>query len=409
MRKDINVTDGTVLETLNNKVDIDGGNYPGSGLEEYISMSQKRRITNCLLEVPQRIKLELVDGVLTLKAGSEVIVPNGFEEDGVTPKFDYVSVESDISTEGTSWGGGDCFLIYNSTLNKFGIRDIDQCVSGNNTPTDTSIGIWYDTANNIVKQVDGTWIGSYLALPLGVIKVQTSLPYITSIDQVFNGMGYIGSTVWVDKGVKGLVSNGKNEDDSLKNVERLFPNIITRTWSDGAAIGTLVSTSDTYMDVTTPSYWRYDEQRNMWIHATSGSQGMLLPLADITLTAGKITSFNPKQAFRAIDYSDKPEISSWGMPGSKTASFSAGASGAHYTAPANGYFVFGGKASSSSVAYFNANISETGLQVQSWIPPNFQGNTVRGFLPCKKGQRLNLSYYSMTIDVLFFRYAEGDE
>lgn len=37
MSKDINVTDGTVLETLNNKVDLDGGNYPGSGLEEYIN------------------------------------------------------------------------------------------------------------------------------------------------------------------------------------------------------------------------------------------------------------------------------------------------------------------------------------------------------------------------------------
>ena len=36
MSKDINVTDGTVLETLNNKVDLDGGNYIGSPLEEYI-------------------------------------------------------------------------------------------------------------------------------------------------------------------------------------------------------------------------------------------------------------------------------------------------------------------------------------------------------------------------------------
>ena len=36
MSKDINVTDGTVLETLNNKVDLDGGNYKGSPLEEYI-------------------------------------------------------------------------------------------------------------------------------------------------------------------------------------------------------------------------------------------------------------------------------------------------------------------------------------------------------------------------------------
>lgn len=36
MSEDINVTDGTVLECLNNKVDLDGGNYVGSPLEQYI-------------------------------------------------------------------------------------------------------------------------------------------------------------------------------------------------------------------------------------------------------------------------------------------------------------------------------------------------------------------------------------
>lgn len=109
-----------------------------------------------------------------------------------------------------------------------------------------------------------------------------------------------------------------------------------------------------------------------------------------------------------IDAIGKSTVSGWGMPGSKTASFSGGASGATYTAPANGYFVFGGKASSSSVSYLNAYIIETNLQVQNWIPPNVQGNSVRAFLPCKKGQRLNLSYYQLTLDVLFFRYADGE-
>ena len=36
MSNDINVTDGTMLEALNNKVDLDGGNYVGSQLEAYI-------------------------------------------------------------------------------------------------------------------------------------------------------------------------------------------------------------------------------------------------------------------------------------------------------------------------------------------------------------------------------------
>ena len=36
MSEDIQVTDGTILEALNNKVDLDGGNYKGSELEAYI-------------------------------------------------------------------------------------------------------------------------------------------------------------------------------------------------------------------------------------------------------------------------------------------------------------------------------------------------------------------------------------
>ena len=42
-------------------------------------------ITNCVIEEPQRIKLDLTDGNLTLKKGSELFIPNGFEEYGVTP------------------------------------------------------------------------------------------------------------------------------------------------------------------------------------------------------------------------------------------------------------------------------------------------------------------------------------
>ena len=41
----------------------------------------------------------------------------------------------------------------------------------------------------------------------------------TSIDQVFNGFGYIGSTVFALPGVKGLAPNGRNADGSLKNTE----------------------------------------------------------------------------------------------------------------------------------------------------------------------------------------------
>ena len=56
----------------------------------------KTQITNCITEIPQDIKLELNNGVLTLKAGSKVYVPNGFEADGTTRKFDEIVFDSDL-------------------------------------------------------------------------------------------------------------------------------------------------------------------------------------------------------------------------------------------------------------------------------------------------------------------------
>ena len=54
-----------------------------------------QHISNYIRYINQDIKLELNDGTLTLKAGSKVYVPNGFEADGVTPKFDYMDITSD--------------------------------------------------------------------------------------------------------------------------------------------------------------------------------------------------------------------------------------------------------------------------------------------------------------------------
>ena len=87
-------------ETVQKANLINIGNIEEKLAETSLELQHKlndNQITNCLLEVPQNIKLELNDGVLTLKAGSKVIVPNGFEEDGLTPKFDYVTIDSDIS------------------------------------------------------------------------------------------------------------------------------------------------------------------------------------------------------------------------------------------------------------------------------------------------------------------------
>lgn len=52
---------------------------------------------NCITKIPQDIKIELNNGILTLKAGSKIYVPNGFEQDGITKKFITVTVSNDLT------------------------------------------------------------------------------------------------------------------------------------------------------------------------------------------------------------------------------------------------------------------------------------------------------------------------
>lgn len=100
-------------------------------------------VTNCITYIPQDIKLELNNGTLTLKAGSKVYVPNGFENDGTTPKFDVVTVSSDaVFTQASA--AGKNFLFY--TRQNMVTRHINVA-SGTSIPNGFT-GIFYNTGTN---------------------------------------------------------------------------------------------------------------------------------------------------------------------------------------------------------------------------------------------------------------------
>jgi hypothetical protein len=257
-----------------------------------------RQITNCLLEVPQRIKLELNNGTITLKAGSVVIVPNGFEADGKTPKFDYVTVESDKRYDTTY--GRPLFLFYNGIQHD--TLDPVNCSSGSNVTT-KAYSVYYDTDANLCKLYadNATTLARTTSFPICIAN--SSANGFTSIDQVFNGMGYIGSTVWVDKGVKGLIPNGRNEDGTLRNIEVVTPEISINYANNATKYCGINAIGDPYFaDIT----YYYNEKENTNIQ--NNLFWAVCVIADIDVTNGNITSFNPKQPFRAIDASSTPHI-----------------------------------------------------------------------------------------------------
>lgn len=366
--------------------------------------------TNCITEIPQDIKLGLNDGALTLKAGSRVYVPNGFEADGVTPKFDEVVIESDLAhtltlagqwkvvfTNGdTAWGTGPRIDNYNTNI-----------YSGNTAPSVSSrSNLWYDTANNVMKTSydnGASWVVSNCALPIGLITATTS--GVSSIDQVFNGFGYIGSTVFALPNVKGLIPNGRNEDGSLRNIEFTVDKVAVLTFAS---------------NVTTPYNGRfllnssggifarvggYDPVRN-YITASDGVT--ILSGCSFTegclIEAGVIKTFNSKLPFRADGYNDSSWVAGQAMPSGKYINLTLGASGSSYTAPANGWFAFKGQ---NNVA--NGLVEMTCNSVTFTTRSANAGNGISVSCPCPKGASMQMYYDGIKSTHWFkFIYAEGE-
>lgn len=179
-----------------------------------------KNITNCITAIPQDIKLALVDGVLTLKAGSKLYKANG---ESITISGDLV-----VAQGGTNSGA---FAFYRSDNNTVYTVIASQTFSGTTAPASpVNLTTWLDTGSKDVKIYNGTqWVGG-VSLPLCRFNNQDGK--VTAVTQVFNGLGYMGSTAFVLPGVKGLAPYGRNEDGSLKNFEIKFTSLYFRsiTW-----------------------------------------------------------------------------------------------------------------------------------------------------------------------------------
>jgi hypothetical protein len=383
----------------------------------------KTQITNCLLEVPQNIKLELNDGVLTLKAGSKVIVPNGFEADGATPKFDEIVVTQDLSVGASSLSTAERGIV----LINGGITLIHWASNKSGT-SPTTQGFYYHTGENKFYR-DGVAQTNF-SFPI-MVGDYTSQYGFNNIKHVFNGMGYFGSTMWVDKGVKVLFPNGRNEDGSLNNIEgttqivKLYtvPNTYTNP-SAQLVIDSANGIKPNKFGIACNGYIEVDEiptskipNKNWLLHRPSNlvyqwdstaskyilKSASLVAVVAISTSTGVITSFQPNKPFRAVDYNDKSEISSWAMPSNKYIDLTLGASGSTYTAPANGWMQCACTGTAGST-YFEL------VTDYASATASFTGGWARTSIPVKKGDVTTVFYGGNNFKAQLFRfiYAEGE-
>lgn len=254
----------------------------------------KQQITNCITEIPQDIKLELNNGTLTLKAGSKIYVPNGFEADGVTKKFDEVVIKEDKIFTASSTTSYESLFGWADDKNSIWFNADSLVFSGSTTPsTTTSEAVWYDTGNNIIKKMsNGAWVETRFSLPLGRFTRESGVP--TKINQVFNGLGYIGSTIFVLTDVKGLIPNGRNANETLKNKEFTTDKVITRTFNQGFSGSYYLYFNGTTFSVSSSDV--YNSKLNWNTYGVA--------VGNMTLTSDVISNFQTKQPFKAVDYND---------------------------------------------------------------------------------------------------------
>lgn len=250
-------------------------------------------LTNCLTEIPQDIKLELSNGTLTLKAGSKVYVPNG------VGKFDVVTIQKDVGGKRTSTGREFLLSNKNGAIGFWG-----KLYSGDSKPVDSGSYVWYDTANNVIKATtDGgaSWIPEKFSLPLGIYTANGT--GVTSIDQVFNGFGYIGNTIFALPGIKGRVPNGFSTDGKPNSIERTTTKVSTRNAGANQNAYGAIHTGSSIGLIPLAAY-KYDYITNTQSSAGTVFTDGLCAFIYTSDSTGRITSLTPNTAFHAVDYSE---------------------------------------------------------------------------------------------------------
>ena len=346
-------------------------------------------VSNCITEIPQDIKLTLSDGTLTLKSGSKLYVPNG------SGTFDILTLTAD-KTATQSANDSRMYFYNGSYIEKF---PISQCYSGTTAPSGQTYMFWYDTANNLMKMTTNggsTWTSGW-SLPFCLATASSGA--LTSIDQVFNGFGYIGSTIFSLPNIKGLIPNGRNADGTLKSVAFTTSSVKTQTLTTSTFNNrNIILKANSFGFSSSASY---DEKTN------TVSSGTEMIVGNGSASSGKITSLYTKQAFHAVDYSDGDYIASCAMPSNKYIDLTLGTDGSTYTAPADGYMVFhkGSNAAGQRIGLIVNN------GARNIIYSSGANQYMAVTIPVQKGNVVTINYTAGVSETTAFRfvYANGSK
>ena len=255
-------------------------------------------MSNCITKIPQHINLELsTDGTLTLKAGSKVYVPNGV---GV---FDEVVINSDKSYTNTNLSNMPHVAFINTAGDLKIVAEGAQTHSGTAAPTVSAIYmLWYDTTNNLVKYStdSGTSYYDNCSLPIAVLGVSGNR--MTSINQVFNGIGYIGAVAFAVPGVQVIIPNGFNSNGQLNNYTATVERVLTKDYAADNILGQNLPLTLTNSPLLSAGDMIYVEEENQIYKGSIAelNKRTEVEIAKVTTDSTRITSLTPLPIYNRI-------------------------------------------------------------------------------------------------------------
>lgn len=198
-------------------------------------------ISNCILEIPQNIKLELSNNILRLKAGS-VLTRTG-------STYATETTATDLTYTITSSLGSGKFVIFGNSSGLATPRKINNIFSGNSSqyPTTdlTSTTVYFNTDDKLLYKPNNdlsgwnTWSSDYPFCVIDIDENNTAsfAKDSNGRDMIFNGAGFIGHHAFVYPNVKSLIPNGFNSDGTLKSILVNTNALIIRELSNGSTLG----------------------------------------------------------------------------------------------------------------------------------------------------------------------------
>ena len=261
--------------------------------EDYYGLLD-RKITNCILQLPQ-IGLSIQNGKLVLASRTKVYVANN--------SITSLTTSTEL-TYSTGAGSGQYMILLNGA-NAITSANLASCSSGTlaqrPTNTPTSSGLYYATDTQTMYNTSNygsTWNSGTLTLPIAIATVSNG--QFTSVTP-FNGVGYIGTTLFSVPGLLVSIPNGRNSDGTLNNVTNPQTNVNFYTLESFTR--TEIFAAPTQLVAVSPNTYTYDFEQNKVLAAT-GDQRTIVKIGTVSNNGTTITGIDINEPFAAVDYNE---------------------------------------------------------------------------------------------------------